>query len=751
MPGLLLLPGVVAQSCVSARVPEHASKQAGRTSFASLATCFVLILSGCSVGVINKTSTVTSNPTSGASASVTVSVAGAEQTRLGSTTQFTATVTNASSNAVTWQVNGVTGGSSSTGTISTSGLYTPPATLPSTNQVTIEAISTSSTAYGTMAETLLNPVPTLTSATATQVGTSNTYTINVFGSGFLNGAQIELSGSAVTTTFVSSTELSTSITVAYGTTTLSIDVVNPTSNDTPSSAASAAVTTTGTTVASAGRILDQVTFGPTLTDIQHVEQVGIDPYLTEQFNTTTTLLPDIPTPPTGACGVTNLQTCFQSTWWQTAITGNDQLRQRVAFALSEIFVASTATVNARAITVYHNTLANDAFSNFSTLMKDVTVSTAMGLYLNMWNSNKPGTGQIANENFAREFMQLFTTGINELNQDGSLKLDSSGNPIPVYTQAQVQAFARAYTGWTSANADGSAPTFYPNTYTNYDHPMVAVESHHDTTAKILLSGTTLPAGQTAEQDVDGAIANIFAQPNVGPFVCRQLIQHLVTSNPSAAYISRIAAVFADNGSGVRGDMQAVIRAILEDPEARAGDTDTTADGGHLRESILYLTNLIRSLGVTNTSPIADYGILTGYANTLGETPYGSGSVFNFFPPDFLIPGTATPGPEFSLENTGTAILRLNIADQILFNKIYEDTVDLSATSAWGILASKTSNATTDSGNLVDALSILFMHGQMPTAMRTVIVNHVASLTSIPERVRVAIYLVITSSQYKIEH
>jgi len=740
MPGLLLSPR-----------PNTQTRARRQTSFAPLAACLVLFLTGCSVGVTSTTSQITSTPPSSSTNVSTVSVAGAGQTRLGSTTQFTATVTNASSNAVTWQVNGVNGGSSATGTISSSGLYTPPATLPSSNQVTIGATSTASTAYGSMAETLLNPVPSLTSASATQVGTSNTYTIDVFGSGFLNGAQIELSGSPVTTTFVSATELSTSITVAYGTTTLSIDVVNPSSDNTPSTAATAPVTTTGTTVTSAARLLDQATFGPTLADIQHVEQVGIDPYLTEQFNTPTTLLPAIPDPPTGACNVTSLQICLQSTWWQTAITGNDQLRQRVAFALSEIFVVSVNGANARSIVPYHNSLANDAFGNFSTLMKDVTLSSAMGLYLNMWDSDKPGTGQIANENYAREFMQLFTTGINELNQDGTLKLDSNGNPIPVYTQAQVQAFARAYTGWTSANSDGSAPTFYPNNYTNYTHTMVPVESHHDTTAKILLSGTVLPAGQTAEQDVDGAIANIFAQSNVGPFVCRQLIQHLVASNPSPAYVSRIAAIFADDGSGVRGNLQAVIRGILEDPEARAGDTDPTADGGHLRESILYLTDMIRSLGITNTSPTDDYGILGGYSSTLGETPYAATSVFNFFPPNFVIPGASVTAPEFSLENTGTAILRLSIVDQFLFNKVFETYVDLSATSAWGILASKTGNATTDAGNLVDALGILFMHGQMPAAMRTVIVNHVASLPDIAQRVRVAIYLVITSSQYKIEH
>jgi uncharacterized protein (DUF1800 family) len=209
-------------------------------------------------------------------------------------------------------------------------------------------------------------------------------------------------------------------------------------------------------------------------------------------------------------------------------------------------------------------------------MHDVSVSPGMGAYLNMLNSNKPATGQIANENYPRELMQLFTIGLYQLNQDGTLQLDGSGNPIPSYTQAQVQAFARAYTGWTYATATGGVPTKFPNGTANYLAPMVAVETAHDTTAKTLLGGTVLPAGQTAEQDLAGALSNIFNNTNVGPFVCKQLIQHLVTSTPSPAYVARISAVFANNGSGVRGDMQAVIRAILEDQEARAGSRITCA-------------------------------------------------------------------------------------------------------------------------------------------------------------------------------
>src|SRR5271154_5138093 len=226
-----------------------------------------------------------------------------------------------------------------------------------------------------------------------------------------------------------------------------------------------------------------------------------------------------------------------------------------------------------AMPLYLNTLANDAFTNYRQIMQDVATSPDMGYYLNMLNSGKPAAGQIANENFGRENMQLFTLGLALLNPDGTLQTDSSGNPIPTYTELQVEAFARAYTGWTNANADGSTPSSFNYTH-NWLHLMVPVEGQHDMTSKILLNGTTLPAGQSAEQDLKGALDNIFAHPNIGPFVCRQLIQHLVTGDPSPAYVSRVAAVFADNGSGVRGDMKGVITAILMDSEARAGDTQT---------------------------------------------------------------------------------------------------------------------------------------------------------------------------------
>ena len=258
----------------------------------------------------------------------------------------------------------------------------------------------------------------------------------------------------------------------------------------------------------------------------------------------------------------------------------------------------------------------------------------------------------------------------------------------------------------------------------------------------------LPAGQTAQQDLDASLDVVFNNPNIAPFVCKQLIQHLVKSNPSPAYVSRVAAVFNNNGSGVRGDMKAIITAILMDTEARSADNNPSVDGGHLREPILYMTNVLRGLGFTPTDPnaAADYAYmsLSNYASNLSERPMRSGSVFNFFPPSYVIPSTQINAPEFNLENTASVVLRLSLADSFVNNKISGFTVNLGATSPLGTIAS------TSPGHLVDALAATFMHSQMPSNMRTAIVNEVTSITNDPaQRVRLAAYLIITASSYKV--
>jgi uncharacterized protein (DUF1800 family) len=212
---------------------------------------------------------------------------------------------------------------------------------------------------------------------------------------------------------------------------------------------------------------------------------------------------------------------------------------------------------------------NDAFGNFSTLLTDVTLSPVMGNYLDMVNNDKPGNGVDPNENYAREVMQLFSIGLEQLNHDGTPQLDGSGNPIPTYDQDTIEGFAHTFTGWTYPTKPGATARWRNPEY--YGGPMIPFDNHHDTGSKLLLNGVTLPAGGTTQGDLTAALQNIFNHPNVGPFISKQLIQRLVTSNPSPEYVSRVAGVFNDNGSGVRGDLKAVVTAILLDQEARRGD------------------------------------------------------------------------------------------------------------------------------------------------------------------------------------
>ncbi len=679
-----------------------------------------------------------------------VSLSGPSQLRLGGTGQYSALV-NGVPGTVVWSVNGYAGGAGSTGPISTSGFYTPALIIFAGHSVTIGAATVATPAgSASLSVKILNPLPTITAGSVTQTAPGTSFVLTVNGTGFVSGSQLQVTGANTATTLLSSTELQSSINLPAGTTSITVGVLNP------NAAQKSAVTQTMTvqtippvSLAQATRLLDQSTFGPTLAAVQSVQQMGVAAYLNQQFATPTTRMPAIPNPPVAICP-NGTHACAQSSFWKIALTGNDQLRQRVAFALSELFVVSTDMVNARTIPSYQNLLADDAFGNFRQLLNDVATSPAMGAYLNMLNSNAAAAGQIANENFARELMQLFTTGLYLLNADGSLQLNGQGMPQPVYSQDQVQAYARALTGWTYANTTGGVPTSFPNGVPNFDQPMRAIEVAHDMSAKALLSGVTLPAGQTAEQDLSGVIDSIFNHPNVGPFVGRQLIQHLVTGNPSPGYVGRVAAVFANNGSGVRGDMKAVITAILNDPEARAADSDPTVAGGHLREPILYFTGILRALQFTNVDPQGRYDGASNYTAPLGEVPYAAASVFNFFPPSYVIPGSAINAPEFAQENTAAATLRMTLADSIVRNHLTSFSIDMSPTSFLGQIASATGNPATDSANLVTALNILFTHAQMAPTMQSAIAANAALLPDIGQRVRVSTWLVISSNFYKIE-
>jgi uncharacterized protein (DUF1800 family) len=520
-------------------------------------------------------------------------------------------------------------------------------------------------------------------------------------------------------------------------------------------------TSSGATLAAAGRILNQATFGPTISDYYLVTNIGVAAYVKQQLGIAPYLMPTvIPaadySPAKGDCDGWNCDP--EAWWWHDVLFGQDQLRQRVAYALSKLFVVSYDEVDARYFPYYLNALSRDAFGNWYTLMQDVSTSGAMGTYLDSANSQAPPSGGHADENFAREMMQLFSIGTVALNQDGSVKLAANGSTIPNYTPAIVQSFARAYTGYTFANDDCSQPT-QPQFYWWPQPPgagcaMLPLDQYHDTTQKTLLRGQVLPAGQTAVKDFNAALLNVFNDPSLPPFVCRRLIQNLVKSNPSPAYISRVAGVFINNGSGVRGDLSAVISAILLDPEARADDVTTQADptGGLLRDPVLWWTSIMRTLQATQGLSVP-YDMI--YASRfdvsltdLGEDPRSAGSVFSFYSPDFTINNGTLYAPEFQLENSASiSWMILHVQDAIDNNfalvNSKEFQLDLSATSQLGVIAAQQGPS-----GLVSTLNTILLHGTMSAQMSSAIISAVGGLDT-ATMVRNAVYLVVTSPQYRV--
>jgi uncharacterized protein (DUF1800 family) len=496
----------------------------------------------------------------------------------------------------------------------------------------------------------------------------------------------------------------------------------------------------------AARFLDQATWGPTPASIAQLQQMGISNWLNAQFALNTSDIPDQPIDDSTGKPNRNIHP-VQAAFFQNTVTGQDQLRQRVAFALSQIWVVSFSGLPiAYAYPPYWRIFRDDAFGNYRDLIHDVTLSPAMGRYLNMANNNKanPAQNTSANENYARELMQLFTMGLMQLNPNGTPVLDQNNNPVPTYDQTVVTNMAKVLTGWTYPTAPGAKPRVNNPEY--FFGQMLAVESEHDTSAKTIFGGVTIPAGQTAEQDLDALLDALMAQPTMAPFVSQQLIQHLVTSNPSPQYISRIASVFSNDGNGVTGNLQAVVTAILTDPEARAGD-DATATStnssptnttfGHMREPVLFMPNLLRGLNATLT---ANSRI---YFNTsdLGENLFEAPSVFSYFSPQYRIPGGLL-GPEFQIYTTQTAANRADIVNSALYGSIDKSTtVDLTPFV-------QQAGSTT---SLLNYVSSMFLHGAMSPALEQAATDAVNAASTPTAQAQAALYVVLTSAEYQIIH
>jgi hypothetical protein len=643
---------------------------------------------------------------------------------LGGTQQFTGT------NTTSW--------SAVSGTITAAGLYTAPAVMPATSKDTVTATGAGGTASATV--TLIpNTPPSITQVTPPSLPLG-VFSLTVNGTGFIPQSVVQLNGKALTTVLNGGTLTVSGFAGTPGQGNLTV-INGPLSS--PQFPIQVGVANPVVSASAARRFLEQAAFGPTPADAAHVQSVGFQQWLTEQFN-----MPQVSFY-NGVGSQGGMPTLFLA----NAVTNPDQLRQRVAFALSEIFVTSiTKLIWNSTMVPYQHMLLADAFTNYPQILNDVTLSPAMGDYLDMANNAKanPAAGTAPNENFAREVLQLFSIGPNLLNQDGTNPVDASNLPIPSYNQFTITEFARAFTGWMYAAPPGGS-TYFGGYMNNSISPMIPFPPQHDSGAKTLLNGYVAPAmlaGQNAQayqlQDFANTLNNIATHPNVAPFISKQLIQHLVKSNPTPAYVSRVAAIFTQTN----GDIKSVVSAILLDQEARANDAggaDLPADG-HLQEPALFLPGFVRAFGGQMTS--ANF-----YGSDMaaeGQDIFNPASVFNYFSPGYTVAGTGgLKGPEFQINNPNAAILRENLV-ATLFNQ-YSNPIQSYGPGTSIDLTPFLSLATTPA-TLVDAIDLTLTHGTMPAPMKTIIVNAVtADPNSNLHRVQTAIYLTLQSSYYNVWH
>jgi uncharacterized protein (DUF1800 family) len=627
---------------------------------------------------------------------------------------------------------GATSWSAVSGTVTANGLYTAPASMPAAGTDTVTAKNSSGQSTATV--TLVSNVPPTISSIGTSPLPLGVFSTTVSGTGFTAGSVAELNGITLTTAYSSPASITVSgfagpassgnLTVANGAV-VSKPFAVPIGVQNPQVSASAA-----------RRFLEQAAFGPTPADAAHVQTIGFQAWLAEQF-----AMPVV----SNYNVVTGNQSGLPPAFLANAVTNPDQLRQRVAFALSQIFVVSiTKLIWNGDVIPYEQMLLGDAFTKYRKILGDVTLNPGMGYYLDMANNAKanPAAGTAANENFAREVMQLFSLGDVLLNQDGSVQTDADG-PIPTYLQTNVTELARVFTGWTYAPAAGQPVNW--GAYITENGPMVNYDPEHDFGSKTLLNGYMAPANLSTPADLNAALDNIASHPNVAPFISRQLIQHLVKSNPTPAYVTRVAQAFTQSN----GDMPTVITAILLDAEARANDAggnDLPPDG-HLQEPALFIPGFVRAFSGTMTP--ANY-----YSQTLaalGEDIYNPASVFNYFSPGYTLSGTGgLKGPEFQIDNPNAAIVRENLVAQF-FNQ-YSNPVQSNGPGTIVDLTPFLPLASTPA-TLVNALDLTLTHGTMPAAMKQIIVTAVTAdaANGALRQVETGVYLILTSSYYNVWH
>ncbi|MEP6801818.1 MAG: DUF1800 family protein [Acidobacteriota bacterium] len=496
------------------------------------------------------------------------------------------------------------------------------------------------------------------------------------------------------------------------------------------------------------RFLEQATFGPSDSLALSVQNMGIGAYLSQQLSTASSGWPTLALQPTSVpatCDATCQRDNYsmyplQIRFFTNALYGSDQLRQRIIWTLHQLLVVSGRDITQPSwMLPYLQILDRNAFGNYRQILYEMTLNPAMGNYLDMATSTKTNP----NENYAREILQLFSIGTVLLNQDGTPQLDTFGDPLPSYSQAQVTSFARVFTGWRlSAPVAAGVP--------DYVTPMVLVASNHDTGSKTLLNGTVLPANQTAVQDLNAALDNIFNHPNMGPFLAMHFIHRLVTNNPTPAYVSRAAGAFNDDGSGVRGNLSALIGAVLMDPEAR-GSVRAEPNYGHLREPFQYALNLLRAFNAKSANLAASSdGYINPQTSAMNQDVLRPLTVFSYYPSDYLLPGSTTIlAPQFGLMDSTSALKRANFVNTMVFSAI---AVGANSPAGTALDLSGLQAMAGDPAGMVSYLDRLMLHGTISSGMQSSIVNAVAAVPASNPRLRAqqALYLMATSSQYQVE-
>ena len=499
----------------------------------------------------------------------------------------------------------------------------------------------------------------------------------------------------------------------------------------------------------ASRFLSQAAIGHSKADITGLTSSTVNAWLNTQFALARpqTFWDFLVANGHDAAANVNTNNGFDPMMWSQLIASGDVLRQRVGMSLLNMWVASIDGMGASwepfIMAAYLDVLWDNAFGNYRDIMEGVSTSAGMSFFLTFLGNQKgnPATGAIPDENYARELMQLFTIGLNQLNFDGTVIMSGS-NPMASYTQEDVSQHARVWTGYVLANNDNSTPA-------RMRLPLVINASQHETGA-ISFIGISIPAGHDGATARRMALDGLFASSNLPPFVSKQLIQHMVTSNPSPAYVSRVSGIFVNNGSGVRGDMQAVIRAILTDREARDDAQVDSATFGKLREPVLRLVQWARAFGVTSPTNLWPFGNTGSSANRLAQSPGRAPSVFNWFRPGYTPPGTtiATKGlvaPEFQMANEPSVIAYINYMQSLIVNGAGEARPNYDALTA---LAS-------DSQALLNELNLVFAAnqigaatiGQMKTALDTIPVGTTAGILN---RIQAGIVLVMAAPEYLVQ-